>query len=339
MIDLIVAGGGPIGLAVAIKARLSGLDVLIVEPRESFIDKACGEGLMPSAIHQLQALGIEPRGIDFYGIRYIGGDRSVDARFESDSGKGVRRTELWSALHQRANELGVKWKKGKVTDLIQSKDWIAADGVMARYLIAADGLHSTVRSSLGLDLKSTGPHRYGLRQHFRVEPWSDLVEVHWLPNAEIYVTPVSENQVGIAVLGCRPIDLKDCINSSPKISKKLLGCDPVSGVKGAGPLRQNTLARTKGRALLVGDASGYVDALTGEGLSIGFSQASAAVSAILQDDLASYEIQWKKITRSYRMLTNSLLWAATHPPVRKLIVPAASAMPWVFKKIVDSLGK
>jgi flavin-dependent dehydrogenase len=90
--------------------------------------------------------------------------------------------------------------------------------------------------------------------------------------------------------------------------------------------------------LLVGDAAGYVDALTGEGLRIGFAEAEAAVGAVLRDDPRSYEDDWTRITRSYRVLTNGLLWAAARPHVRPLIVPAASALPGVFRRIVDSLA-
>lgn len=338
MIDLLVAGGGPIGLAAAIEARLAGMEVVVVEPREAMIDKACGEGLMPEAVHLLKSIGVEPIGIDFFGIRYLAGARSIDARFTGEHGMGVRRTQLYEAMYQRAFELGVQWQKGKVCDVEQTGQWVEAAGLRSRYLIAADGLHSTVRTSLGLNATSSSTKRYGVRQHFRVAPWSDLVEVHWLADAELYVTPVSEDIVGIAVLGKRTLDLPAVINALPVIAARLSSAQVASEIRGAGPLRQNTSARTKGRALLVGDASGYVDALTGEGLRIGLSQAHAAVKAVANNDPESYEREWVKITRSYRILTGTLLWAASHPPVRRLIVPSACAIPWAFQKIVDSLA-
>jgi flavin-dependent dehydrogenase len=337
MIDLLVVGGGPIGLATAIEARLSGMDVVIVEPRESSIDKACGEGLMPEAVNLLNSLGVKPSGIDFFGIRYLAGSRSIDARFTKGRGMGVRRTELYDVMHQRAFELGVQWHKNKVLDVTQTSDSVEAVGLKSRYLIAADGLHSSVRSSLGLQMTSNKSRRYGIRQHFHVAPWSDLVDVHWLADAELYVTPVSEDIVGIAVLGERPLDLHAAISALPAIAARLSGAQVASELKGAGPLRQNTSARTNGRALLVGDASGYVDALTGEGLRIGLAQAKAAVKAVVKDDPKSYEKEWLKITRSYRALTGTLAWAASHPPIRKMIVPSACALPWAFQKIVDSL--
>lgn len=338
MIDLLVVGGGPIGLATAIEARLAGLEVVIVEPRASSIDKACGEGLMPEAVNLLNSMGIKVSGVDFFGIRYISGNRSVDARFTKGSGLGVRRTELYDAMHERAVELGVQWHKDKVEEVLQTSDWVEAVGLRSRYLIAADGLHSKVRFSIGVQQTSQNSRRYGMRQHFYVKPWSDLVEVHWLTGMELYVTPVSENIVGIAVLGERPLDLQAAINAIPGIKARLSGSEVASELKGAGPLRQKTSARTKGRVLLVGDASGYVDALTGEGLRIGLGQARAAVKAVIGNDPRSYENEWLKITRSYRVLTGTLTWVASHSPTRKLIVPSACALPWIFQKIVDSLA-
>ncbi len=337
MIDLIVVGGGPIGLATAIEARLAGLEVVVVEPRESSIDKACGEGLMPEAVNLLRSMGVKLNGIEFHGIRYLSNTRSVDARFSQGSGMGVRRTELFDAMHSRALDLGVQWHQDKVEEVAQTSAWVETVGLRSRYLIAADGLHSKVRSSLGLQLVHQKTRRYGMRQHYYARPWTDLVEVHWLPNAELYVTPVSVDVVGIAVLGERPLDFHEIVNSLPLIKDRLSGAAVASGLKGAGPLRQKTSARTKGRVLLVGDAAGYVDALTGEGLRIGLAEARAAVQAVASSDSKSYEREWIKITRSYRILTGTLTWAASHNAVRKLIVPSACAMPWAFQKIVDSL--
>ena len=208
MIDLIVAGGGPVGLATAITAALAGLEVVIVEPRAGVIDKACGEGLMPQALATLNTLGIDPDGVDLAGIRYLSGSRAAQAQFRDGPGRGVRRTVLHAAMLRRALEVGVSIQPGTVTEVTQSTDRVHAAGLDARYLVGADGLHSAVRRTLGLAAGPSGVRRFGLRQHFRVAPWSDLVEVHWLPGQEVYVTPVSPDTVGVAVLGPKPLDLQ-----------------------------------------------------------------------------------------------------------------------------------
>jgi len=338
MIDLIVAGGGPVGLMTAIHARLSGLDVAVVEPRSGPIDKACGEGLMPDALSRLQAVGVDPPGLDFHGIRYVTEGAVAEARFRSGPGRGVRRLELQAAMDRRATDLDVGRVTGRVAAISQGDGWIEAGGLRGRYLVGADGLHSGVRRTLGLGETESGRQRFGIRQHFGARPWTDLVEVYWLDDVEIYVTPVSATTVGVAVLGRAPLHLDEAIARVPSLASRLDSVPRVSAPRGAGPLRQRVTARSAGRALLVGDAAGYVDALTGEGLRVGFVEAEAVVRAVVTDDPDGYEDEWRRITRSYRWLTGGLLWAASRRRLRPMIVPAARALPPVFSRIVDSLA-
>jgi flavin-dependent dehydrogenase len=341
VIDVLVAGGGPIGLAAAIRARLAGLDVTVVEPRPTPVDKACGEGLMPSAVRALGDLGIEVDGRAFAGIGYVSGTRRVAARFPNGPGFGVRRTALHAALAARAEAVGVTRLTGRVEDIRQDDEHVEAAGVSARWLLAADGLHSTVRKAVGLARPARGPARFGLRQHFRVAPWTDLVEVHWSAHAEAYVTPVGDDLVGVALLcgteGHRR-GYAETLADFPDLSARLRAAEPVTPVRGAGPLRQVAGAPSTGRVLLIGDAAGYVDALTGEGLATGLATAKAAVCAVLDERPAAYDAQWRAATRRYRWLTLALLAAANRPRVRATIVPAAVHAPWIFSRVVNALA-
>lgn len=338
MIDLLVVGAGPVGLATAVGAALAGLEVSVVDPREGAIDKACGEGLMPDALARLARLGVDPPGIAFRGIRYLRDAHVAEARFSTGPGRGVRRTALHEALARRAADVGVRSVVGTVTAVEQDSDGIQAAGIKARYLVGADGLHSPVRRLLGLAAPAAGRQRFGIRQHFAVAPWTDLVEVHWLADCEVYVTPVAEDAVGVAVLGGAPLSLDRALARIPALAARLSGAATSSRLRGAGPLRQSSAARTRGRALLVGDAAGYVDALTGEGLRVGFAEADAVVQAVLAGDPSRYESEWSAITRSYRWLTNGLLWTGARPHLRPMIVPAAQRLPFAFRRIVDSLA-
>jgi flavin-dependent dehydrogenase len=338
MIDVLVAGAGPVGLVTAINAALSGLEVVVVEPRTAPIDKACGEGLMPDALARLARIGVDPSGVALRGIRYIAGDHVAEARFSGTPGRGVRRTELHGALRERSGALGVRFVSGRVDAIVQDDEWIEAAGIRSRYLVGADGLHSQVRRTLGLAADSLGLQRFGVRQHFAVRPWTDMVEVHWLSDVEVYVTPVGASLVGVAVLGTAPLHLHAAIARVPELAGRLEGVATASTSRGAGPLRQRVKARGVGRALLVGDAAGYVDALTGEGLRVGFAEAEAAVRAIVIGDPDGYEAQWRAITRSYRWLTNALIWAASRRQLRPMVVPAARALPFAFRHIVDVLA-
>ncbi|MDO8645869.1 MAG: FAD-dependent monooxygenase [Candidatus Planktophila sp.] len=340
MIDLLVVGGGPVGLVTAIHAARAGLEVSVIEPRTGDIDKACGEGLMPEAVRHLAALGIDPPGMDFHGIRYISGNRKAEALFSHGSGRGVRRTTLHVSLHELARAEKIKFINGKVDTIEQKQFWVEAGGIRSRYLVGADGLHSTVREQLklGIPNESTPNSRFGLRQHFHIAPWSDLVEVYWVKNAEIYVTPTNSQTVGIVVLGKSRVNFNEVVSHIPALTQLLERAESVSKLRGAGPLRQRVRARSVGRVLLVGDAAGYVDALTGEGLQVGFAEAQAAVSAVVADDLSGYEAEWQRITRSYRWLTGGLLWASSNRMVRPVIVPAAQVMPHVFNRLVNTLN-
>ncbi|HUO38558.1 MAG TPA: FAD-dependent oxidoreductase, partial [Mycobacterium sp.] len=80
MIDLLVAGGGPAGLATALRGARSGLDVVVVERRRGAVDKACGEGLMPHTVRHLDRLGVRPQGRPLHGISYLDRDRLVNAQ-------------------------------------------------------------------------------------------------------------------------------------------------------------------------------------------------------------------------------------------------------------------
>lgn len=337
MLDLLVVGGGPVGLATALYARRAGLEVEVLEPRAGVVDKACGEGLMPSAVAALLELGVDPVGYPLRGIRYLAGGRTATADFGAGRGRGVRRTVLHAALRQALADAGVAVRSHRVAVVEQDDAGVALDGLRARYVVAADGLHSPLRRLLDLQARGHGPVRYGLRCHVATEPWGEHVEVHWAAGAEAYVTPVDHDLVGIAVLTDRRGPFSDHLAQFPDLAEKVAAgrCTPV---RGAGPLRQRTRRRVAGRVLLVGDASGYVDALTGEGIALGLRHARAAVAAVVADRPQRYERDWRRLTAPHAGMTHVLLQATRVPALRRALVPAASRLPRVFSAAVDRLA-
>ncbi len=331
--DVLIAGGGPAGLAAAIHARAQGLSVIIAEPRDSPIDKACGEGLMPGGLAELAALGVDPVGVPFHGIAYDDGRHRAEARFRRGPGRGVRRTILHAALAQQAKQADAEWISTKVGTVRQDPGGVRAASVRARYLIGADGLHSAVRRSAGVPVTVGAPRRVGLRRHYRVAPWSEFVEVHWSPMGEAYVTPVEPDLVGVAILSRHRHDL----SWFPWLQHRLAGVS-AGPERGCGPLRQVVSRRVCGRVLLVGDAAGYEDALTGEGISLAVRQARAAIGAIVADRPEDYEADWRRITRRYRLMTRGLVLATGPAVARRSLVPACAAVPSVFRRAVDMLA-
>jgi flavin-dependent dehydrogenase len=341
VIDLLVVGGGPAGLATAVHAALAGLETVVAEPRPGPVDKACGEGLMPPAVRELAALGVAPAGQPFHGIRYLDAvtGRCAEAAFRQGGGLGVRRTVLHAALAARAAELGVTVVPSRVTDVRLGPETVTAGGLTARHLAVADGLHSPTRRALGLHLPApAGPSaRYGLRRHYPLAPWSDRVEVHWSARAEAYVTPLGPGLVGVALLTSDRAPFDEQLARFPLLAARLAG-GAGTAVRGAGPLRQRSRARVAGRALLVGDAAGYLDALTGEGLSVALACAGELVRCLREGRPEAYEQAWRRASRGYRLLTGALLWARQQPALAPRIVPLAARLPRVFEAGVNLLA-
>ena len=346
MRDLLVVGGGPVGLATALHAADAGLDVAVLEPRGGPVDKACGEGLMPGAVHRLAALGVDPPGVDLRGIGYLDGPRRAEARFRGAPGRGVRRTTLHDALAGRVAQVGVPVEAHRVRTVDVREDRVVVDGLEARYLVAADGLHSPVRRMLGLRARERassrrhggGRRRFGQRLHVATAPWSDLVEVHWGERSEAYVTPVAPDLVGVAVLTDVQAPLERLLADFPALLERLGGSERTT-VRGAGPLRQATRRRTAGRVLLAGDAAGYVDALTGEGIALGLADAEASVAAVAAGDPAGYEGEWRRRHRRHDLLTRSLLGVSSRPRLRRALVPTAQHLPWAFSAAVEQMAR
>jgi flavin-dependent dehydrogenase len=338
MIDVLVAGGGPAGLATALHCARRGLETVVLEPRESPVDKACGEGLMPGAVRALDELVGPMDGVELQGIRYLdAAGRHVDARFRNGPGRGVRRTGLQAAMHRAVVGAGIDIVDARAGEVHQDDDGVQVSGLRARYLVAADGLHSPIRAQLGLGTPDTRPPRHGLRRHFMTAPWTDLVEVHWSDCSEAYVTPVAPDLVGVAVLTSVREPFEVHLRRFPELLARL-PAEASTRTRGAGPLRQRCSARVAGRVLLVGDAAGYVDALTGEGIAMSLGCARELARCLAEDRPGDYERQWWRETRRYRLLTEALLLAGRSRVLRRAVVPSARRLPRVFAAAVDQLA-
>jgi flavin-dependent dehydrogenase len=339
VIDLLVAGGGPAGLATAILGARAGLDVVVVERRHGPVDKACGEGLMPHAVELLNRIGVQPPGKPIHGITYLDDrGRSVTGMFRGGSGRGVRRTALHAALLDAAATAGVRLEHADIGPVSQDAISVHCSGFRARYLAAADGLHSPIRAALGLACPSSGPRRWGIRRHVSMAPWSDCVEVYWSDDAEAYVTPVADDCVGVAILTSRKGNFDDHLRAFPALQETVHG-RAHGADRAAGPLRQKVRSRTAGRVMLVGDAAGYVDALTGEGLGIAFGAAELLVECATANRPQDYDRRWRRMSRRYRLLTAAVLQARAMRPLRSRIVPAAAQFPAVFGGVVNLLAE
>ena len=336
MYDLLIVGGGPAGLATAIFAASEGLSAAVLERRRFPIDKPCGEGLMPSGVRLLEAMGARiEKSHPFEGIRYIDEHSVAEARFRDGHGLGVRRKELSRALLARAREVGVAVREEtRVEAVIPWRDGATvsfAEGSLdAKWVVVADGLGSLVPGNA-----PGGMRRYGFRRHYRLPPWSTFVEVHWGEGAEAYVTPVSEDEVGVAVLWHeRAPSWETMLSRFGHLAERLRGASAISSIQGAGPFRRRPRRVTAGRLALVGDASGYVDAITGEGIAIAFECARALAGSLKEGGLASYERAHRRAMRRYRGTTEVVLALSAFPRLRRVVVSALAGRSVLFGRLL-----
>jgi flavin-dependent dehydrogenase len=300
--DVFVIGGGPAGLAAALAARQRGFEVIVADRARPPIDKACGEGLMPDGLAALRRIGVElgpERGPLFRGIRFLDDELEAEAAFprHENYGLGIRRSLLHEILVERAEGAGVvtRWQS-QVQGLDPSGVKIDGRTVRCRWIIGADGFHSRVRQWSGLLPAWSGAPRIGSRQHYQVQRWTDLVEVYWHKHCQAYVTPVGPNEVCIAMVGRgKSFCLSDLPTLFPVLAKRL-GCAERKGTpRGAMSMSVKLRAVTRDRIALVGDASGSVDAVTGEGLALAFRQAESLATALASGDLSRYEAPHRQI--------------------------------------------
>jgi flavin-dependent dehydrogenase len=352
--DAAIVGGGPAGLSAAIACALRGLKVVVLERRELPADKACGEGLMPKGREVLERLGVlqlipEDERAVFAAIRYQQEDGGyVDGELPAPGGLGIRRLALSKALHARAVTVGAEvrthtaLRSHRVHD--SHVELVTDAGTLeAQVLIAADGLHSTLRAEQGLSLDDTGPKRFGLRRHFRVAPFGSRVEVHFGPGVEAYVTPAGRERVGIAFLWRDgdvdgKVGFDELLARFPVLAEKVRGAEHDSESMGAGPLLQRVKRLSARRFALLGDAAGYIDAITGEGLSLAFV-AAESLARVLPDVLkaggsvesfAPYEEDVRAEFEPYARLASALVWAAQRPSLRRFVIDRMVGRPAVF---------
>ena len=356
--DVAIVGGGPAGLAVAIDSARQGLRTVLLERGPLAHDKACGEGVMPAGLRALEALGvlgtIAARDMSrIEGIRYVQEDGSAaEGKLPGAGGLGIRRTALVAALTQRAREVGADVRGESA---LRAQRWDAdgvtletdAETLRACIVVAADGLQSPLRRAAGLQLESTGPRRFGLRQHFRCRAWTPFVEVHLAPGAEAYVTPCGEQRVGVAFLWndgrfASPLNLKTLLAHFPRMAARLEDSAVDSVAQGAGPFFQRARAVTAERLALVGDAAGYVDAMTGEGLSLGLCGARALARVLPQAvreegfaaSLEPYALAYGRLYRHYARGVHGLMALAQRPRLRRPVVRWLGRNPRVFEAVL-----
>jgi menaquinone-9 beta-reductase len=352
--DVLIVGAGPAGLACAIASARQGLYVEVVDALKPPIDKACGEGLMPDSLEALAAIGFtdldqilgEIESHRLRGIRFIGDQNSpdpaaVEARFPHAPGRGIRRTVLHQVLLDRAASLGVRFHwENSVQSIAPTAEGTLVHSnrqtLHTRYLIGADGPRSRIATWAGLTEDPVHSRRIGLRQHYTIAPWTDFVEVHWSNHGQAYVTPTSSNEVCVAFIANKKFaSSSDALAHFPTLRRHLATAQPNGPARGSITLCRKLPRVTNGNIALIGDASGSVDAITGEGMALCFRQAAALSLALRANDLALYQQAHRRIQRLPTMMSRSLLLMDRFPRLRDMMLRTFQSNPSLFECLLQ----
>ncbi len=300
MHDVVVVGGSLAGAMTAFHLARAGRDVVLLErtanpPRS----KACGEGLFPTGVRELERAGLGDAltsvSVALDGVRFHAGPHVATARLTRDgaTARGVRRDLLDPLVLDLARAAGVQVRTGLAVTGLRIEQGLAS-GVLtatgqvdARVVIGADGLNSRIRRLAGLD---DGRHsgRYGASMHVRLQvPTQPWVDIHFERDCELYLTPVGPNEMNVAVLARKPFmasfagDLAGNLGSLLESHGSLAGSwEPSSKAMAAGPFGRRAWRPWRGNVVLVGDAAGFFDGITGEGMSLALVSARHCALAV-----------------------------------------------------------
>ena len=338
--DVVVVGGGPAGLATAIAARRHGLSVLVADGAVPPIDKACGEGLMPDGVEALQQLGVRipnNQARAFRGVRFVNGAQKAEAVFPHGTAYGIRRTALHRILHDHAAAAGaiLAWRT-PVSRLCTEGAIVGGELVRARWVVGADGGNSRVRRWADLDANAGESTRMAARRHYRVAPWTDFVEVHWSEHRQAYVTPVGAEEVCVALIYNNDrVQFDNALAEFGELSAHLKGAERTSDERGAVSANRKLRCVYRGNVALAGDASGSVDAITGEGLCLAFRQAALLGECLAANSLGPYQAEHSKLIRRPALMARLMLLMGRHSGLRERTMQVFASTPRAFAAMLS----
>lgn len=297
MYQVIVVGGGPAGSTTARLLAEAGCQVLLLDKATFPRHKACSDYLNPAGVRALRDLGMmdalmatHPHAMHAMRVHAPEG-RIFQATFRDvEPGHvalGISRFRLDHLLLQRAATSGVEIReRAHVRDLVLDRGRVVGvevssggrrETIRAPIVVGADGHHSVVSRRLGLDLPVRWPRRTGLAAHFRgLGRLGDWGEMHVAPGGYAGLALLEDDLATVTLVtnvdavAQRPGLVDDYYDTKladiPIVGEMVAGAERVGPIRGVGPLARRVRRRTGDGFLLVGDAAGFLDPFTGEGV-------------------------------------------------------------------------
>jgi len=308
--EVVVVGGGPAGAAAACFLAQRGRDVLLLDAARFPRDKVCGEGVSPEAWPLLDAMGAAPRVLSLAphplrGMRLVSPDGTAfcgEYRGRPRPGLAVRRLALDAALLDSARDAGAEVREGvRVTGLLREAGSVVgveaqalgeAAIVRARVVVGADGRRSVVARTLSLLHEHRSLRRFAVRGYWEgMEALEEVGEMHVACGGYCGVAPLSPTLANVAfVLDRRDMapaagDLEGFYRRAlrtrwPRLAERLDRACLLGRPRAIGPLALVCRAVAAPGVVLVGDAAGFYDPFTGEGVTLALRTAALAAAAL-----------------------------------------------------------
>jgi len=177
--------------------------------------------------------------------------------------------------------------------------------------------------------------RFAFRRHYRIAPWSEYMELHWGPKCQIYVTPIAADEICVALVSRDPhLRLDAALTAFPEIISRLGAAERSSVDRGAITSTRKLRHVYRGRVALVGDASGAVDSITGEGLCLTFRQAEVLAECLADGNLKRYQEQHSRLSQRPAMMARLLLALDWKSSLRQRVMRAFGEDPRLFSRMV-----
>ncbi|MCX6627873.1 MAG: hypothetical protein NTW28_09620, partial [Candidatus Solibacter sp.] len=162
-------------------------------------------------------------------------------------------------------------------------------------------------------------------------PWGQYMEIHWGDRCQLYVTPIAAAEVCVALISHdQRLRLEDALPDFPEVQRRLAAAGPANLERGGVTASRRLKAVCRGNVALVGDASGSVDAITGEGLCLLFQQSMALAAALEAGDLALYQTAHRRIGRRPEWMADLMLLLDRRRGLRSRAIRALAARPNLF---------